>query len=105
MRGIEGQQSNLVLLVENQTAQDEVLARVGSPPGNCPPGRGVGELEGGDPKFTGILRIEIQIEMFQNKILLLFRRAAEKADVRETEPLRKNREQRDPFVRPGYFRL
>ena len=105
MRGVEGEQSNLVLVVQNQTAQDEILARIGSPPGNCSPGRGVGELECRDAKFAGILRIEIQIEMLQNKILLLFRRADEKADVRETEPVRKNREQRDPLVRPGYLRL
>jgi hypothetical protein len=43
--------------------------------------------------------------MLQNKILLLFRGANEKVDVRETKALRENREQPDPFVRPGYLRL
>ena len=56
-------------------------------------------------QFAGLGWIEIEIEMLQDKVLLLLRGPDEEVDIGETEPFRKNREQRDPLVRPGHLWL
>src|SRR5437870_12196666 len=105
MRSVEGEQSNLVFVVQHQTAQDEILVGIGSSSRNCRPSWRVRELQFGNAELARILWIKIDVEMLQNKILLLGPRPDEKIDVRETKSFRKNRKERDPLVRPGHFWL
>ncbi len=100
--------SNRIWFASSKTSppEDEILVRVGGSRRRFLSRLGRSEVCSlamrSSPGFFGS---RLTIEMLQNEILLLGGRADEEVDVGETEPLRKNREQRDPLVRPGNLRL
>ena len=106
MRRVEGEEPDLIFLVENHAAQNKVLVRVGGFCRNVPPGIGVRNLKDRRPQITGIFWIEAEIKMFENEVRLLGgRRANEQVRVGNGETLRKNREQFHRLVRRRNLRF
>ena len=105
MRRVEGEEPDLIFLVENHAAQNKVLVRVGGFRGNVSPGVGRGQLQRGRSEHARIFRIQLQLEMFENEIRLFGRRADQHIRVRHPQSLRENREQPQTFVRLRDFRF
>ena len=67
MGSVECQQPDLICLVENEAAQDKVLVRVGCLRRDVPPGVGPWKLQRRCTENAGMVRIQLEIEMFQNE--------------------------------------
>ena len=103
VRRVESNEPELVFVIENQPAQDQILVRVGCARRDLRPGVRVRNLQGCDPKLAGVFGIEIDVKMFQDEILR--RRPNEKVHVGKPQPLGEDREQPDPRIRRGNLRF